>query len=308
MVPMKTYITLLLLICQVALSAEIEINDCVKIKARVDVDALNSLNKQALEILPYTLSESSDPNIQTVTQEEMAEKYSRLNRKGTPDKYAQYVKLVEDIHLFSLSGGFTISSIDQKVRENKVYYDCPFISRDKTQNYAALIQQIPHLSPVLERAFARALLEGIHAYQEKIINPTASNLYFWVFGARSWGDRNIRESQEYSRIMRCVIDQVDESAEVDTSCEEMKKTEQYKAYRTFLSTAVVNYAFIINYTSRTDNKNRYGFYGDIFTDSNPLMKKLDHGIDLGKAAFSIANAGYSVLSNYYEQNFKSAPQ
>ena len=198
-------LSLLFLSACYASAAEISIKECLS--AQVDVAALNSLNSMALSIFPYTLEDSSSPDIKKVSSEEYIQKVIEFQKNK--DSMAKYEKLLDNLQIFFVSGGIMIKSMDPKAKANKGYYSCGTYSRDPISEN--ILKDIPNLSPLLVGAVSKKLIQAAAKHQEVLLGRTADNLYFLVFGYSGWGAKNRKNAEEFNQVMACTIDQIDDS-------------------------------------------------------------------------------------------------
>lgn len=294
------------ILSQKAVSSEIKIDECLT--AQVDIEALNSLNRLALSIFPYSLQEPASTEVRKLSPQEFLEKYKEL-RTNSKEYGKQYEKLMESVHLFFISGGIMIKSMDPKVKANDGYINCGMYSRNPLVE--SVTSQIPNLSPVLVGAIAWKLIDSSKKHQDKVLGSTADNAYFLIFGYSGWGAKNRKEAAEFNRIMKCTTDQIDQSTvgKSDDYCEQIKKTEQYLAYRIFLASSILNFVFVNDYIfHQPESELAFGMFGDFLTQAEKANERISQKTWLGGAALAISQASFAQLNTHYRKVLNNEKQ
>ena len=288
-----------LILSQKAVSSEIKIDECLT--AQVDIAALNSLNQLALSIFPYSLQEPATTEVRKLSPEDFLTKYKEL-RTNSKDYSKQYEKLMESVHLFFISGGIVIKSMEPKVKANDGYLNCGMYSHNPLVE--TVTSQIPNLSPVLVGAVAWKLIDSSKKHQDKVLGSTADSAYFLIFGYNSWGAKNRKEAAEFNRIIKCTTDQIDQSTvtKSDEECEQIKKTEQYSAYRIFLASSILNFVFVNDYIfHQPESELAFGMFGDFLTQAEKANERISQRTWLGGAAYAISQASFAHLGSHYRK-------
>jgi hypothetical protein len=299
--------TAVLLNSPALVAAEIKIDSCLT--AQVDMDSLNVLNQFALEIFPFVTQPTDLDGVQVVDGPELENLYRSLKKEGAFQ--GAYQSLLDNLQAFLLSGGIMISSIDLRLRgANFSYSACGDYNFKPTGTIEeSVLRNIPNLSPLLVNAINEKMKDSALRYQEEVISDRADSAYFLFFGFRSWQEKNRKEQADFANVISCTLDRVVDSNSYNISpelkqkaCAEVKKTDRYVAYRTFLMAAIFNSMLVSHYVRSRTVGVPFGIEGHLFSKSVDSLKKLFSRPYLGGAALQLAQSSGQQLFYYFAKN------